>query len=527
MQQAAEELSGTKERLSNSGGDEMQQAEQDYGALKGNLSSVQEELKAKDRIIETLKMELERARGFEAKLAERDVGLGRLREELSNAKLREGHARDLVADHKRRIHELDDEVENRRMSESKMFDLLASQTKKYEENKIELEECKLQIASLLMKASKSIINGGSCNGEVSEDLHHLVKEDSEEGAMADVISLKNELKLATEAEEKSRKAMDDLALALKEVATEAAEAKKKCSITELELNHLKEETERLKETIKCTEEKYEKLLDEAKKETELHMNTIDRLRLEAEESLLAWNGREMGFVSCIKKAEEDSVRLTAALKEAQHSTMAAREETKQARDILKQAINEANAAKAAGDIAREENSQLKDNIAEMEDALQFLSRENERLRINEAAANEKVEQFKQMLSSLPSHDFKLHPKKQQRGMKTEDCSDKSEDDEYAEARGGGGSEQEAAGTNKKTTAAAKAQNDGGSSSVNTEDDQQIDQDSDIDKQSHNSRRRRALFRKVGDLILRRSFSISRKEPSPEPALIENGSTAKT
>nr|GLL38576.1 putative WEB family protein At1g65010, chloroplastic [Ipomoea trifida] len=518
------ELREMRERLSNTDIDKMaQQVEQeDYRALKSDLSSAQEELKAKDKIIKSLRMEVERGRGLEAKLAERDVGLGRLREELSNAKLREGHARDLVADHRRRIHELDDEIENMRLSESKVFDLLASQTKKFEESKIELEESKLEMAALLKKvefleASKNI-HGSFDHRE--EDFHAAKdnwNQDEDEEEAGDIfVALKNELKQAIEAEERTRKAMDDLALALKEVATEAAEEKKKSSITELELSNLKEENERLKETLKSTEEKHQILLDEAKKQTELHINTIDRLTLEAEESLLAWNGREMGFVSCIKEAEEDNLRLTTALKEAEQSTMAAREETKQARDILKQAINEATAAKAAADIARVENSQLKDNIAEMEDALQFLSRENERLRINEADTNEKVEQHKQMMSSsLPPHHAKKHRRTTSKTTTTttEDyCSDKSEDDEYAEARGGGAGEQKTA-----AGAAPKAQSDGG---VNTEDDQ----DSDFEKSSHNRRRRGAIFRKVGDLILRRSFSISRKEPSPEPALIENNTS---
>ncbi|XP_019177402.1 PREDICTED: putative WEB family protein At1g65010, chloroplastic [Ipomoea nil] len=511
--------------------DKMEEQE-DYRTLKTNLLSVQEELKAKDKVIQALRTEVVRARGLEAKLAERDVGLGRLREELSNAKLREGHARDLVADHRRRIHELDDEIENRKVSESKIYDLLASQTKKFEESKIELEESKLEMAALLRKvefleaSSKNpSVNNGSFD-HIGEDYFQAKSEnwdeENEEEAGDNFVSLKNELKQAMEAEERTRKAMDDLASALKEVATEAAEAKKKSSITELELNHLKEQTENLKETLKMTEENYQNLLEEANKQTELHINTIDRLTLEAEESLLAWNGREMGFVSCIKKAEEDTVKLTTALMEAEEATMAAREETKQARDILKQAINEANAAKAAADIARVENSQLKDNLAEMEDALQFLSRENERLRINEAAANEKAEPPKQMMTSsssssslqLPPHDHKLNAKKHKRRpskITTEDCSDKSEDDEYAEASGGAGAEQKAA-------AAPKAQSDGG---VTTEDDQ----DSDVEKSSHR-RRRGAIFRKVGDLILRRNFSISRKEPSPEPTLNENTSIVK-
>lgn len=108
-------------------------------------------------------------------------------------------------------------------------------------------------------------------------------------------------------------------------------------------------------------------VDEAKKEAELYRNTAERLKLEADESLSSWNGKEMSFIACIKEVQEERdlalhevTKLNESLKEAEQRNKAAREENYKLRHILKQAINEAN---AAADIARQENSQLKDCLA--------------------------------------------------------------------------------------------------------------------------------------------------------------------
>ncbi|MCD7471923.1 hypothetical protein HAX54_012719 [Datura stramonium] len=418
--------------------------------LKEFQSKTQEELKIKDKNIESLRVELERAKKYEVKLAEKDVVLGGLREEMNNVKASEVKATEQLSVFKKKVEELEVELEKRKLSESKIYDSFESQTRQFERAKIELEEAKVEMASLherveslgaaLLKRNSGRLNGYS-NGEIANSVKKeleslnselaLAKEDvanaqerekialSKAKNLNDEISLlKNEVKLASEAEEKSRKAMDDLALALKEVATEASEAKEKLSAAELELEQVKEEAGQLKEMIRNTEARYGKLLDEAKKEVDLYRNTAERLRLETEESLLAWNGKEMGFITCIKRAEEEltlaqreTERLAVSLKAAEDTSRAAKEEKYKLRDILKQAINEANAAKAAAGLARDENSQLKDRLAEKEEALHFITKENERLRINGLAASH--DNVKVLASSSP--ESRTSPDRQQQG----------------------------------------------------------------------------------------------------------------
>ncbi|KAM3344733.1 WEB family protein, chloroplastic-like [Capsicum galapagoense] len=398
--------------------------------IKELHSITQEELLIKDKNIVSLK------------LTENADNLRTLKEELSSAKENEAHTMYLLSNFKKRVHELEAEVANRRLTESRIFDLLVSETREFELTKIELEESKIEI-SLLHEEIKSLVASfeqnrrhcdGSCDGKIAleKELGYLrfqlglakanlaqIQErekfaSSKAKALSDEIHLvRNELKLANDAEEKSQKAMDDLALAFKEVATEAYKAKEKLNASQLELEQVKEEAGQLKHMIRNTEAGYQKLLDEAKKDTELHKQTADRLRLEFDESRLA--EKQARLVTCIKKAEEEkavaqdeAAKLGESLKVAERMTRAARKEIYKLRGILRQTINEANTAKAVAGIARVENIQLKDSKAEKEESIRLLTQESERLRINEVAVQENIKALKRLLSlsSLITEDKK-------------------------------------------------------------------------------------------------------------------------
>ncbi|KAI3462092.1 hypothetical protein Pfo_018755 [Paulownia fortunei] len=545
--------------------------------LKKLLAGSRDELKMKDKKIDSLELELGKARQLELALAEKDASVDKLNKELRDVREMEKDTTVLLSDNKKRILELEAELERKKKSESSMADSLAVQTRQLEATKFELEELKIEMTSLHekiesmeelskqksreVKGSSSVDNGNSKSGSGQEGEKKASLRAT--SILEEMELLKNEWKLAIEAEEKSTKAMEDLALALKEVATEANQAKEKLSITQIELEHVKGEAEQLKEMVRSTEERYQNLLYEAKQEAELHKNTADRLRVEAEETLLALNGKEMGFVSCIRKAEEEraiaqheSNKLVESLEAAEHMTRAAREETYKLRDILKQAVNEANAAKAAAGIARDENSLLKDCLAEKEEALHFLTRENERLRISEAAAHENVKQLKRLLSTA-STEFKTEDKEQNGMLRFQDSVDDEEhenknmnktfsfnledlkfmnepedahekvldeDPEKAEALKGSifDANAETPKSEPHTPKSAYSKQRGNSSvftedrgTPKSEDFDHLDSahdDSDTDKNSH--RRMKTMLQRVGDLLtIRRSFH--RKEPSIE------------
>ncbi|XP_052190698.1 putative WEB family protein At1g65010, chloroplastic isoform X2 [Diospyros lotus] len=424
----------------------VEEAYAELTSLKGSLSDLEKELKMKDDCVVALKLKLFKAKQFEARLAERDALFNRLQEELSNSRASEGRATEMLSESKRRIEELEDGIERAKLSEAEMINSMAFQTKQFEQTKVELEESRFEIACLLEKVEKleALSRHSSSGDSDDENLAFLDDEDAglraelqmakenlaraREGEKAALSRAKNlfgelnsvraELKLAIEAEERSKKAMDDLALALNEVAAEGNDVKLKLRSNQVELENAKKEAEQLKEMARGNEDRYKKLLDESKKETERHKNTIERLRAEAEESLLASNDKEIGFVNCIKRAEEErtqlqqeNARLVESLNTVEKTSKALREENFNLRDILKQALSEANAAKEAAAIASAENSQLKDSLDQKDEALALLTRENERL-MDEAAAHESLKGLKRLLPVASSKEPKTESKEQ-------------------------------------------------------------------------------------------------------------------
>lgn len=330
---------------------------------------------------------------------------------------------DLLSEYKRKLQESEAELEKRKESEANLFDTLVMQTKQLEHNKVLLEESKLEIASLEEKLKTLQLgenkNKGLEDKKVNEkELPKIKVREIQEGVgegqsmkaenlIEQLNMLKSELKSATKAEENSKKAMDDLAFALKEVATEANQVKTKLTLSQVELEHTKSDAERWKTMLESTEEKYKELLDATRKEAERFKNTAERLRLEAEESLLAWNGKETEFVTCIKKADEERLlaqqetsRLLDLLQEAENKTKVSKEENQKLRDILKQALNEANVAKEAAEIAKAENGRLQDSLS-------LLVHENEMLKIHEAASFENIKELKKMLSETSTKEFRI------------------------------------------------------------------------------------------------------------------------
>lgn len=333
-------------------------------------------------------------------------------------------------DYKRKFKELEAELEKRKESEANLFDTLVMQTKQLEQNKVLLEESKVEIASLeeKLKALQVDASANTKSTSPKEGLEGMKNEGISKKAktlVEELNVLKGELKSATKAEENSKKAMDDLAFALKEVATEANQVKAKLTLSQVELEHTKGDAERWKTMLENTEDKYKELLDVTKKEADRFKNTAERLRLEAEESLLAWNGKEMEFVNCIKRTEEERARVVELLKEAENKTKVSKEENQKLRDILKQALNEANVAKEAAEIAKAENARL-------QDSLNLLVHENEMLKIHEAASFENIKELKRMLSESSSSsssikEFKNEEMERERSSTKEKAKDQNKE----------------------------------------------------------------------------------------------------
>ncbi|XP_008782331.2 WEB family protein At3g02930, chloroplastic-like [Phoenix dactylifera] len=282
---------------------------------------------------------------------------------------------------KAKMEMLEADLEKARESERKMLESLTSQTKQLEQTKISLEEAKLDVRSL--NESIKILEGSANRGP--RTLGKSITLDAVHGN-EEIGVLRTELRLALEAEEKSKKAMDDLAMALKEVSTESKK-------TQLELGSTRAENEHLKSMIKHAEEKLRVALEESR-----------RLKFEAEETFGTWSEKENGFINCMKMSEEEITSLKRENGRLVDSQRAAREEISKLRDILKQAINEANVVKEALEIARTENSQLKDALSGKDKAFQSMKQELECLKVSEAAALDSVKELQSLLVAASSMD---------------------------------------------------------------------------------------------------------------------------
>ncbi|KAJ6419400.1 hypothetical protein OIU84_029498 [Salix udensis] len=491
-----------------------------------SLSKSKQDLKIKEMTITSLKVEVGKLREMEAKLLENDNSLENLKQEFTKVKSAEAHSLDLLSQSKKRIQELEAEVQRGKESEMKLLDSFVAQTKQLEQTKLLLEESKLEITSLHTRVEGWEKHGGD-KISLQKELESLRSElqlarqaggkhsaSKTKNRSEGMELLKHELKLATEAEENSKKAMDDLVLALSEVATEASHTREKLVLTQKELEHFKKEAEKFQEILNSIEDKYRNLLNVAVKESDRYRKTTERLRIEAEESLLAWNAKETGFVDCIKRAEDENCcalkensKLLELLKTAENMNGISKQETQKVRDILKQALNEANVAKEAAGIARAENSQLKDLSNISKELKKFLSEASEKefivedkeTQLKKKPQNAQEKQHKD--GKKPGHSCSCHLKELITPHKHRDADENNKTPDKKNNNDGDS-------VKSDPLRGSIFDDQAESPSAKPEDYDHLDDP----ENERNSMRKRAYLRRFGDIILRRGGSNRRGQP---------------
>ncbi|XP_020575686.1 putative WEB family protein At1g65010, chloroplastic [Phalaenopsis equestris] len=274
-----------------------------------------------------------------------------------------------------RINMLEQEAEKAKESEGKMLESLFSQTKQLEQTKILLEEAKLEIRNLPCLSCPNPENDGSLDSIQATD---------------EIRKLRNELRLALQAEEKSKKAMDDLAMALMEVTAEATQAKSELAATKSELEEVRAEAQHSNNSLlQSSEQKLHDVLKE-----------YNQLKQEYEDSTVAWKEKEDSFMNCIKISEEETNKKDQEISRQTDAHRMAREETSKLRDIIKQAINEATVIKESLEIARLQNYELEEQLSKKENELQQIKHDYESLKVSEAAALDSVRELKSLLASV-------------------------------------------------------------------------------------------------------------------------------
>jgi hypothetical protein len=239
---------------------------------------------------------------------------------------------------------LEKEAHKSKESERKMLESLIYQTKQLEQTKISLEEAKLEIASL-QQANKRSVKDLVFGGEDEE-----------------IRVLRSELRAAAQDEERSRKAVDDLSVALSDVTMEARQVKLWLSETQAELEA-----------------------------------AHDLCRLEAEECAAAWGDKERVLLDCVRASDDEVNRARQENTKLVESQRVIRDENARLRDILKEAVAEASAVKDALELARAETARLEGTLAEKDAALQSLRQEYECVKVSEAAAQGSLKELNSLL----------------------------------------------------------------------------------------------------------------------------------
>ncbi|CAN6248865.1 unnamed protein product [Urochloa humidicola] len=280
---------------------------------------------------------------------------------------------------------LEREAGKSKESERKMLESLIYQTKQLEQAKISLEEAKLEIA-MLQQANKALEAAGARRG-VGFTEQRSVRDLMFGGAEEEIRVLRGELRAAAQGEERSRKAADDLAVALSDVTMEAKQVKVWLSEAQAELEAAGAEAERLRDALADTEARLRATSAER-----------DRFRVEAEECAAAWGDKERVLLDCVRASEEEVNRARQENTKLVESQRVIRDENARLRDILKQAVAEAGVVRDSLELARAENARLGDAVAEKEGALQSLRQEYECVKVSEAAAQGSLKELNSLLA---------------------------------------------------------------------------------------------------------------------------------
>nr|CAB3446983.1 unnamed protein product [Digitaria exilis] len=267
------------------------------------------------------------------------------------------------------VRRLEREVALAKQTEMKMLESLVQQTKELEQAKIALEEAKLELTALRQQ-------------------HHLHRQGSDPppppqqqwsvmdlmfgGVDEEINGLRSRLRAASQAEERSRKAADDLTAALSAVTMEAKQVKAWLSDAQAELESTNAEADRLRA-----------LLRDAEAELWSATDQVRTLTSGWEDAAAAWRAREKALLARARASEEDAA--------------AARRENagdlERLRRAMERAAEDASAAAEALELAAGENAAMKEAGEEKDRAMEAMRRENEALKASDAAARDRAKEL--------------------------------------------------------------------------------------------------------------------------------------
>ncbi|CAL5018962.1 unnamed protein product [Urochloa decumbens] len=385
--------------------------------------------------VSALKIELQKAKDAEAKVAELGDVIEELRADVDDATKARNEAEELVDEWKQKAEILEIKLEAANQSYMVKVDSLNSVMKELDaastllaekESELSVLQNKLQALEDEVARQNEDINASNERLDVAEkeaiELREEINElqsklqaleeekmdaiNSENNASSQFESiceekekLSQELEASKEEYEKVKKAMEDLASALHEMSGEAREARERYLNKQEEIERAKAQIEELNMSLKNTQENYEVMLDEANYERVCLKKTVERMEAEAKNTSEEWQSKEATFVSSIKKSEEE---ISAMRVEMDKATETARDwENKNAglEEKLKQLESQVEEANRAKDEAKAEALSWKEKLLDKENELQNIKQENDDLQSKESTATEKLKELSSMLGN--------------------------------------------------------------------------------------------------------------------------------
>ncbi|KAM0897778.1 hypothetical protein ACQ4PT_022351 [Festuca glaucescens] len=262
-------------------------------------------------------------------------------------------------------------------TETTMLESLIRQTRELEQAKVALEEAKLEVATLRQGAP------AAANGPAWSVMDLMFG-----GVDEEINGLRGRLRAAVLAEDKNRKAADDLAAALSAVTMEAKQVKAWLSDAQADLERAGAEAGRLEALLRATEAELRSATEQ-----------LDAVTSEWKEAADAWRGREKALLARARAADDDADGARRETAELAEMHRAVDGENGALRRALERAVEEANAASESLEFATAENSRLRDALAEKEGAVESLRQENEALRASEAAAQGRAKDLDDQLAA--------------------------------------------------------------------------------------------------------------------------------
>ncbi|KAL5213146.1 hypothetical protein ABZP36_023993 [Zizania latifolia] len=277
----------------------------------------------------------------------------------------------------KRVRHLEREVAGAKAAEMKMLESLIQQTKEMEKAKIALEEAKLEIATLRQQGHGA-----------AEPAQWSVMDLMFGGVDEEINGLRGKLRAAVQAEERNRKAVDELTAALSAVTMEAKQVKVWLSDAQAGQEDANAEVERLKESLHTAEAEIWSTTEQ-----------LDGITMEWKDAAAAWRVREKALLGRVRAAEEEAHAARQENVELAELHRVVDDENGSLRHALERAIEEANAANESLELATSENSKLQDAVAEKESALETLRQDNETLKASMADALGRAKELDDQLAA--------------------------------------------------------------------------------------------------------------------------------